>query len=113
MVACLPRTVLYIKNVSGILKIKRGNSYECSHYICRRNRTENEKHGKAKTILELYGKPIIIYTLEIFEKHPDIDMIIVPCVKGWEDYLQNLIYKFNITKVKRLSPAAVHHRNRN
>ena len=47
--------------------------------------------AKPKQFLELYGKPIIIYTLEIFEKHPDIDMIIVPCVKGWEDYLQNLI----------------------
>ncbi len=42
--------------------------------------------AKPKQFLELYGKPIIIYTLEVFEKHPDIDMIIVPCVKGWEDY---------------------------
>lgn len=33
--------------------------------------------AKPKQFLELYGKPIIIYTLEIFEKHPDIDMIIV------------------------------------
>lgn len=58
--------------------------------------------AKPKQFLELYGKPIIIYTLEIFEKHPDIDLIVVPCVRGWEDYLQNLVDKFQITKVKKI-----------
>ena len=35
-----------------------------------------------KQFLKLYGKPIIIYTLEIFQRHPAIDHIIVPCVAG-------------------------------
>lgn len=41
-----------------------------------------------KQFLKLYGKPIIIYTLEIFQRHPAIDHIIVPCVAGWEDELR-------------------------
>lgn len=58
--------------------------------------------AKPKQFLELYGKPIIIYTLEVFEKHPDIDMVVVPCIAGWETYLQELLDKFGITKVKKI-----------
>jgi len=58
--------------------------------------------AKPKQFLELYGKPIIIYTLEVFENHPQIDSIIVPCVGGWEDYLRELIKKYNLKKVKQV-----------
>ena len=55
--------------------------------------------GKPKQFLELYGKPIIIYTLEIFDQHPDIDTITIPCVAGWESYLTRLIEKYDIRTV--------------
>lgn len=55
--------------------------------------------GKPKQFIELYGKPIIIYTLEVFERHPEIDHIIIPCIAGWETYLEGLLEKFRITKV--------------
>ena len=58
--------------------------------------------SKPKQFLELYGKPIIIYTLEVFEQHPDIDGIVVPCIAGWEEYLQKLLDKFNIRKVEKI-----------
>ena len=32
-----------------------------------------------KQFLELHGKPVIIYTLEQFENHPDIHQIILVC----------------------------------
>ena len=58
--------------------------------------------AKPKQFLDVYGKPIIIYTLEVFERHPNIDTIVVPCIKGWEEYLSHLLDKFNITKVKKI-----------
>ena len=39
-----------------------------------------------KQFLNVNDKPIIIYTLEVFEKHPEIDTVVVPCIAGWEDY---------------------------
>ena len=57
---------------------------------------------KPKQFLELHGKPIIIYTIEHFEQHEQIDGIIVVCVDGWIDYCQNLIEKFHINKVKSI-----------
>lgn len=55
-----------------------------------------------KQFLKLHGKPIIIYTLEKFETHPDVDGIIVVCVDGWIDYLDELLKRFSITKVKKV-----------
>lgn len=57
---------------------------------------------KPKQFLELHSKPIIIYTLENFESHPDIDGIVVVCLEGWINYLEKLLNKFNITKVKAI-----------
>lgn len=54
---------------------------------------------RPKQFLELHNKPIIIYTIEQFEKHPMIDAIVVVCLAGWEDYLQQLLNRFYIKKV--------------
>ena len=58
--------------------------------------------AKPKQFLELHGKAIIIYTLEVFEQHPEIDAIAVVCLEGWEDYLSKLMEKAQLQKVKWL-----------
>jgi 2-C-methyl-D-erythritol 4-phosphate cytidylyltransferase len=52
-----------------------------------------------KQFLNVYDKPIIIYTLEVFQKHPDIDAIEVVCLDGWHDILKAYAKQFNITKL--------------
>lgn len=56
--------------------------------------------SRPKQFLELHGKPIIIYTIEWFEKHEEIDEITIVCLKEWMDYLKELIKKYNFKKVK-------------
>ena len=56
--------------------------------------------SKPKQFLELYGKPILIHTLEYFEEHLDIDAICVVCLADWEDELRKLLRQYNIEKVK-------------
>lgn len=53
-----------------------------------------------KQFLNVYDKPIIIYTLEAFQSHPDIDAIMVSCLAGWEEILWAYSKQFNITKLK-------------
>ena len=55
--------------------------------------------SKPKQFLELNGKPVIIYTLELFDNHPQIDGIIVVCVKDWIPFLEKQLKKFEINKV--------------
>ncbi len=55
-----------------------------------------------KQFLELHGKPIIIYTIELFEEHPDIDGIVVVCLEKYIPYLEKLLKKFQISKVQAI-----------
>lgn len=59
---------------------------------------------RPKQFLEVYNKPIIIHTIEHFENHPMIDGIVVVCVEGWIDHLNSLLYKYRISKVKKIVP---------
>lgn len=58
--------------------------------------------SRPKQFLEYQGKPIIIYTLELFDNHPMIDGIVVACVEDWIPFLEKMIKKFEINKVKRI-----------
>lgn len=59
---------------------------------------------KPKQFLELYNKPIIIYTLEHFENNEDIDAVVISCIEGWIPYLEKLLYRYGIKKVKKIVP---------
>ncbi len=52
-----------------------------------------------KQFLTVNEKPVIIYTLEVFQKHPLIDEITVVCIEGWEPALWAYVKQFNLTKV--------------
>lgn len=53
-----------------------------------------------KQFMHVSDKPIIIWTMEAFEKHPNIDAIIISCLAGWESVLWSYAKQFNITKLK-------------
>ena len=53
-----------------------------------------------KQFLTVNERPVIIYTLEAFQKHPEIDAIEVVCIEGWQSVLQAYANQFNITKLK-------------
>lgn len=53
-----------------------------------------------KQFINVYDKPVLIYTLESFEKHPNIDAIELVCIDGWHDIVRTYAKQFNITKLK-------------
>ena len=64
--------------------------------------TRMNSKEKPKQFLEIFNKPIIIHTLEHFQYHEDIDAIVIACLKEWIPYLEELIYKYRIDKVKKI-----------
>jgi len=53
-----------------------------------------------KQFLNVYDKPVIVYTMEVFQLHPDIDKICVVCIEGWEEVLKAYARQFGITKLE-------------
>ncbi len=52
-----------------------------------------------KQFLNVNDKPVIVYTLEAFQRHPNIDAIAVICLEGWQEILKAYAKQFNITKL--------------
>lgn len=57
-----------------------------------------------KQFMYVDGCPIIIKTMQAFQKHPDVKYIAVVCLKGWETVLQSYANQFNIDKLKWIFP---------
>jgi len=53
-----------------------------------------------KQFFHINNKPLIIYTMEAFQNHPNVDEIIVVCLDGWHEILKAYAKQFNITKLK-------------
>jgi len=57
-----------------------------------------------KQFLTVNEQPVIIYTLQAFETHPEIDVIAVVCIQGWEQVLWAYAKQFNINKLQYIIP---------
>ena len=58
---------------------------------------------RPKQFIEVLGKPILAYTIDVFQNHPEIDAIEVVCHKSWKDYLNGMIEEYDLNKVKWIS----------
>ena len=53
-----------------------------------------------KQFMHVENKPIIIHTMEGFQKHPNIDAIMVVTLPAWIEVLKAYANQFNITKLR-------------
>jgi len=53
-----------------------------------------------KQFININDKPVLVYTLEGFQQHEDIDAIGIVCIDGWESMVQAYANQFNITKLQ-------------
>ncbi|MCL2399019.1 MAG: 2-C-methyl-D-erythritol 4-phosphate cytidylyltransferase [Defluviitaleaceae bacterium] len=60
--------------------------------------------ARPKQFLELHGKPVIIYTLEHFEVHPEIDNIVVVCLESWIQRLKLMLKQYAFDKISLIIP---------
>lgn len=56
--------------------------------------------------IDIKGKPVIVYCLEAYQKHPAVDDIYIVCLKGWENIVIAYAEQYGITKLRGLIPAA-------
>lgn len=56
--------------------------------------------GMPKQFLEVFGKPIIIYTLQKFEYCENIDAVVIVCHSSWKDYMESMLQRYGLKKIK-------------
>ena len=55
-----------------------------------------------KQFVNVNNRPVIVYTMEIFQKHPDSDEIVVICLDGWQEMVRVYGKQFNISKLREI-----------
>ena len=55
-----------------------------------------------KQFIEVEGKPVLMYTLESFQKHPLVDSIVLVCIDGWQDDVRRWCAESGITKLRKI-----------
>ena len=58
------------------------------------------KNEVPKQFLNVLDKPVIVYTLQAFQNHPNIDEIGVVCIDGWHEVLKAYARQYRIEKLK-------------
>ena len=53
-----------------------------------------------KQFIKVVGKPIIVYSIENFQRNEQIEKIVVVCVKEWINYVKELVKEYSLTKVE-------------
>ena len=58
--------------------------------------------GMPKQFLEVFGKPIIVYTLQKFEYCEDVDEVVIACHASWKEYMEALVERYGLKKIKAI-----------
>ena len=58
--------------------------------------------GIPKQYIKVKGKPILVYTMEAFQKYDAIDAITIVCQKDYEDDIWKMAKDYNITKLEHI-----------
>lgn len=66
--------------------------------------TRMNAKDRPKQFLMVHGKPIIVHTIELFQNHPEIDGIIVVCIKDWISYMEEMQYRYRLDKIGKIVP---------
>ncbi len=53
-----------------------------------------------KQFINIYDKPILLYTLDGFQNHPLVDAIEVVCIDGWESIVRAYAKQYGVTKLQ-------------
>lgn len=64
----------------------------------------SEGEAVPKQFVEVFGKPVIAYTIETFQNHPEIDAIEIVCVEGYKNHLQAIKEQYTFSKIKWVVP---------
>ena len=63
-----------------------------------------QRYSRPKQFLEYRNKPVVVYTIEIFQHIAEIDGIVVVCLEDWIPYLRSQVEKYQLTKVVEIVP---------
>lgn len=75
-------------------------------FILAGGKSSRNRQNIPNQFLNILGKPVIVYALESYQRHPAVDDIYVICLSGWERIVTSYAEEYGITKLRGTIPAA-------
>ena len=85
---------------SSISATEKG--YRCAAIILAGGKSTRNEQNIPNQFINVLGKPVIMYSMEAYQKHPLVDDIIVVCLKGWEGIVKGYADQYGITKLRSI-----------
>lgn len=89
---------LYVPSASA------SNAHRTAAIILAGGRIGRTRQNIPTQFVSVFGKPIIVHCMEVYQQHPAVDDIYVVCLKGWENIVEAYAKQYNINKLKKLIP---------
>ncbi len=78
---------------------------KCAAIILAGGSSARTRQNVPNQFVNIHGKPLIVYSMDAYQRHPSINDIYVVCLKGWESIVEAYASQYGITKLKHLIPA--------
>lgn len=65
-------------------------------------KTAGNRQNIPSQFISIHGKPVLVYSLEVYQQHPAVDDIVVVCLRGWEEIVKAYARQYGITKLRLL-----------
>ena len=108
----LDTSVEYIKtgvvgdSLSRIIKQNdSGTSHKNVVIVLAGGKSTRNMQNIPNQFINVLGRPVIVYCMEAYQRHPAIDDIYVVCLKDWESILEAYAKQYGITKLKGIIQA--------
>ncbi len=89
----------------GEFPVSQKDKQKCVAIILAGGKNRVNKYSIPLQFVSVKNKPVILYTMEAFQRHPLVDEINVVCLEGWEDFLPAYAETYGISKLKDIIPA--------
>lgn len=89
----------------GKLPSSQKDKRKCVAIILAGGKNRVNKYSIPLQFVSVKDKPVILYTMEAFQRHPLVDEINVVCLEGWEDFLPAYAESYGISKLCDIIPA--------
>ncbi len=103
----LDTTVTYLKTGSEEEKFaisEKRIGYRNIALILAGGKSTRNQQNIPNQFINVLGKPVIIYVLEAYQRHPAIDDIYVVCLKNWDGILEAYAKQYGIDKLRGIIP---------
>ena len=85
--------------------ITASKGYRCGVIVLAGGKSTRNQQNTPNQFVNVQGKPVFMYSVEAYQRHPLVDDIYLVCLRGWESVARAYTEQYAVTKLREIVPA--------